>query len=537
YIEPFFGGGALFFHLTPERAAINDTSGDLMEFYRLVQVQDEEFKHALYCYAESFRGILEYGRLHVTELLDVFSLLPDEDDAKESLELLMEVWMPEILEMFSYPILLDREKFRAELTDSLLDKLVRTKKNHAKKPFSPEDLAENLVTGLTSGYYLYFRSVYNDWNLGRVPLSAGLRGANFFFVRETCYGSMFRYNRNGEFNIPYGGMSYNKKDFMAKVEALFLEDTQKVFTGTDIRCMDFEDFLQTVQPTEHDFLFLDPPYDTEFSDYVARGSYFNSRGLMKTPIAVLNPLSSKFSQSIISPDTSMRQEKTPFAEGADSCEATLRVLEALCRTHRDFEILFEEVVVESSVKAGKFLAPRSEFQVIVVPQAQVMDDAVAAKLAEFTAAGGKVVAVGSAPKRTVRAGKEAINVDLSKVITHQIDWEGDDFMERFEKLISGLCAPEYIICGENAHEVISQLRQDGDWTGLWINNGTPGDKVLTIEYPALGYPDAVFDPGDGIYYRPEADGKVVLQDSQSLVFIFDKTLDNKAFAPAETAPW
>ncbi len=267
YIEPFFGGGALYFHLMPERAVINDTSGDLMEFYHLVQVQDEPFKKALLCYGESFRKILGYGRLHVTELLDVFSLLPDENDAAESLELLMEVWMPEILEMFSYPIILDEEAFRNELMDSLLDKLIRTKKNHAKKPFSPDDLAENLVTGLTSGYYLYFRSVYNDWNLGRVSLSAGLRAANFFFVRENCYGSMFRYNRNGEFNIPYGGMSYNKKDFMGKVETLFQEDTQKLLSGADIQCMDFEDLLAQQQLTEHDFLFLDPPYDTEFSDY------------------------------------------------------------------------------------------------------------------------------------------------------------------------------------------------------------------------------------------------------------------------------
>ena len=34
YIEPFFGGGALFFALEPQRAAVNDSSRALMEFYR-----------------------------------------------------------------------------------------------------------------------------------------------------------------------------------------------------------------------------------------------------------------------------------------------------------------------------------------------------------------------------------------------------------------------------------------------------------------------------------------------------------------------
>lgn len=37
YIEPFFGGGAMFFHLEPERAVINDINTSLMGFYSAVQ--------------------------------------------------------------------------------------------------------------------------------------------------------------------------------------------------------------------------------------------------------------------------------------------------------------------------------------------------------------------------------------------------------------------------------------------------------------------------------------------------------------------
>lgn len=39
YIEPFFGGGAVFFYLEPDNAIINDTNGRLMTFYR--QLRDE----------------------------------------------------------------------------------------------------------------------------------------------------------------------------------------------------------------------------------------------------------------------------------------------------------------------------------------------------------------------------------------------------------------------------------------------------------------------------------------------------------------
>jgi DNA adenine methylase len=34
--------------------------------------------------------------------------------------------------------------------------------------------------------------------------------------------------------------------------------------------MDFEDFLQEIEINSGDFMFLDPPYDTEFSDYDGR---------------------------------------------------------------------------------------------------------------------------------------------------------------------------------------------------------------------------------------------------------------------------
>ena len=37
YIEPFFGGGALFFHLAPREAIINDINGKLINFYRGVR--------------------------------------------------------------------------------------------------------------------------------------------------------------------------------------------------------------------------------------------------------------------------------------------------------------------------------------------------------------------------------------------------------------------------------------------------------------------------------------------------------------------
>lgn len=148
------------------------------------------------------------------------------------------------------------------------NKFVRTVANYKKKPFSPEDLSENLITGFASGYYMYFRKVFNDISLGRLSdQSTQYRAANFYFIREYCYGSMFRYNAKGEFNIPYGGMSYNRKDMRSKIENMFNREIFQLFSNTDIHCSDFETFIGNIGLTESDFMFLDPPYDTDFSDY------------------------------------------------------------------------------------------------------------------------------------------------------------------------------------------------------------------------------------------------------------------------------
>ena len=47
YIEPFFGGGALFFHLEPKKAIINDINSKLMDFYKGVKLDFVTLKKEL----------------------------------------------------------------------------------------------------------------------------------------------------------------------------------------------------------------------------------------------------------------------------------------------------------------------------------------------------------------------------------------------------------------------------------------------------------------------------------------------------------
>lgn len=272
YIEPFFGGGALFFHLMPKSSAINDISESLIQYYQLIKDQDKQLYDLLTCYNNSFNNLVSVCSQQDKELVNIFFKLKEGSINQAELDKILKDMINSLSEDinsgFSEKLLLSKDEFDDFLLKMVLDKFVRTVANYKKKPFSTEDLSENLITGFTSGYYMYFRKVFNDISLGRNPnQSIQYQAANFYFIREYCYGSMFRYNSKGEFNIPYGGMSYNRKNMKSKIDNMFNREIDTLFSNTDIHCSDFEEFFDNINLSEKDFMFLDPPYDTDFSDY------------------------------------------------------------------------------------------------------------------------------------------------------------------------------------------------------------------------------------------------------------------------------
>lgn len=274
YIEPFVGGGALYFYLNPEKAVINDNSRDLMDFYRLLREGDEQLHRILDQYCRSFGALLESCERRYQDLFALFQLYAHAAETEldiTGLKIHQQITDEIAASMEDIGSLVpDEREYLAVMRRSVEEKFLRTLANHHRKPFADKDLKENLITGFTGGFYLYFRSVFNQIAAGTLLCSDQYRIANFYFIREYCYGSMFRYNKDGEFNIPYGGISYNRKDMAGKIRRLFAPETAALLRRTQIFCEDFETMLGKLDLTERDFLFLDPPYDTQFSEYEGR---------------------------------------------------------------------------------------------------------------------------------------------------------------------------------------------------------------------------------------------------------------------------
>ena len=125
--------------------------------------------------------------------------------------------------------------------------------------------------------------------------------ALFFFLRNYAYSGMFRYSSKGEFNVPYGGIAYNSKLLNKKLDYYRSPEVLRHFAKTEIYNMDFEEFLRIVQPSENDFVFLDPPYDSEFSTYA--GNAFTGEDQQRLAKYMINECKSKWMMIIKNTDS------------------------------------------------------------------------------------------------------------------------------------------------------------------------------------------------------------------------------------------
>ncbi|MEA4949734.1 MAG: Dam family site-specific DNA-(adenine-N6)-methyltransferase, partial [Petrimonas sp.] len=161
YIEPFFGGGALFFALQPDNALIADSNPELINMYR--QVAD-----------------------HVDDV---------------------------IIHLNKY-------------------------QNTSEMFYAVREL---------------------DW----VHLSEAEAAARTIFLNKTCFNGLYRVNKKGQFNVPFGKYTNPK---ICDTEGLYL--ASEALKKAEIICSDYSVVLeQYVQPG--DFVFLDPPYlpVSEYADF------------------------------------------------------------------------------------------------------------------------------------------------------------------------------------------------------------------------------------------------------------------------------
>jgi len=157
YLEPFIGGGAVYFYINPHKAVISDVHTELIDFYQSIK-----------------NG---YSN-------EIYNFMKEHPNQKETY--------------------------------------------YKVRSYKPSNQLEN--------------------------------AQRFYYLRKTCFRGMLRYNSKGEFNIPYGRYkNYNFEDIKNK-------EYEKLLKNTEVLNKDFKYIFDNYNSKDN-FMFLDPPYDSEFTDY------------------------------------------------------------------------------------------------------------------------------------------------------------------------------------------------------------------------------------------------------------------------------
>lgn len=283
YIDPFVGGGSILLAVPHEVGAwANDAAEDLIELYRGASQQRDTLREAISGLARTWQelGMLDdlYGALAKAFVAsDSVNVALSRPGPRHALEGALAWAGPDTHSIFTKRLALD--------LPSKFDRM-RAIQVKVGRVLTNKDLTANVEGAVRSAFYMSIRARYNRSRL--LGIWNDLRNADFYFLREFSYAAMFRFNSRGEFNVPYGGVTYNRKSFAEKAEGLYSSAMLARLGNTEWRSADFDDFLTEAAPAASDFVFVDPPYDSDFSAYDNRPFGANDQERLRTVLECLS---------------------------------------------------------------------------------------------------------------------------------------------------------------------------------------------------------------------------------------------------------
>ncbi|HEU4510762.1 MAG TPA: Dam family site-specific DNA-(adenine-N6)-methyltransferase [Pyrinomonadaceae bacterium] len=82
----------------------------------------------------------------------------------------------------------------------------------------------------------------------------------FYYLNRTCFNGLCRFNKSGDFNVPFG--TYKSINYAAD-----FADYAEILRGWEFQ----NDDVESLHLRPDDFIYADPPYDVEFTTYSAGG--------------------------------------------------------------------------------------------------------------------------------------------------------------------------------------------------------------------------------------------------------------------------
>lgn len=83
------------------------------------------------------------------------------------------------------------------------------------------------------------------------PIDSLEKAARFYYLNATSFNGLYRVNKQGKYNVPYGKKSVT-------INYARLAEASRKLANTSLQCHDFSCIKEMLSP--RDFVFLDPPY-------------------------------------------------------------------------------------------------------------------------------------------------------------------------------------------------------------------------------------------------------------------------------------
>lgn len=179
------------------------------------------------------------------------------------------------------------------LTKNLIQQYEKIQINTYKQKGAPE-INKNNYTETREHFYYWICHKFNT-----TEFDTTLNAAYFIFLNKIGFRGMFRENKNGDFNIPFG----LKDRKTLNVPNVILEDNinsiSELIQKVQFHYLDFENSIKKVK--KDDFVYLDPPYAPEdkksFVGYNACGFDLETHNKLFALVGKFNSQKVKFIMS------------------------------------------------------------------------------------------------------------------------------------------------------------------------------------------------------------------------------------------------
>ena len=143
-------------------------------------------------------------------------------------------------------------------------------------------------------FYYNMRNEYNDILKQRSLMPMPLLAAYFIFLNKTCFNGLYRVNKKGEFNVPWG-----KKTEIKLYDESNYNAISSVLSNVKISIGDYG-FIQNLKGNDT-LIYMDPPYMPEkeqsFTSYTAMGFDLKEQERLRDICDKLNANEVKWIQS------------------------------------------------------------------------------------------------------------------------------------------------------------------------------------------------------------------------------------------------